>query len=93
MNTLIPVFAGKTSVGEEVILYRKAQHPIDANLPEYHIQRPDGELWALSPGAVIGMWEDPTTAIIHLSVYAAEWRGAATGSKEDTVSAKVRLDH
>jgi hypothetical protein len=77
-----PVFAGRTTAGETVVLYKT----VGAE-GELHILRPDGELWALSPGSEIEMGFDIINSAFQLSVKSPEWTGKATATKKDLLDA------
>jgi hypothetical protein len=80
-----PVFAGKTSDDEPIVIYRE-----DEVEDRYHIQLPNGELWALSPGSEWVTWEDLEESLIHLTMESPQWSGRAVGSKKDLVEAERR---
>jgi hypothetical protein len=81
----IHVFAGRTPEDEWIILYKNVN--VESEL---HIQRPDGELWALSPGSEVCMRFELDTQLLHLYVKSPEWTGSAKGSKEDLLYAEAR---
>lgn len=75
---LVPVFAGKTPDGESIVLYKNAERE-----DEIHLQRPDGELCALSPGFSTLMWFDMDRACLRIRITSPEWSGTASGTDED----------
>lgn len=79
----IPFFAGTTEDGESIILYRRGA--------EIHIQRPDGELWALNPEEAEFMsWESPDTERKYIRIESAVWSGEASGTRKDLIEAEPR---
>lgn len=79
------VFAGQTEAGEKIFVYkRRGQHI------EYHIQRPDGEFWALGPDSVITFWADVYQDRFHAQIESPVWSGKATGTKRDLIEAEDR---
>ena len=83
--TYIPVFAGKTPDGEKVVVYKHVNDP-----SELHILRPDGELWALSPGSEVTFKWDLFSDKLTFKVESPEWSGTAEGTKRDIVEAEAR---
>lgn len=78
---LMPVFVGQTDDGEKIVLYKNIR---DAGKEdELHLKRPDGELWALSPGSTVVMDFDLTAAKLTLSVRSPEWTGSARGTHKE----------
>lgn len=73
---LVPVFAGHTSVGELVILYR-SEDDRDAHL---YLQRPDGRTKPLDSMSRVRTWA--SSAGEHLEVESQLWIGHALGSRE-----------
>lgn len=80
-----PVFAGFTPDGERIILYKHFQREA-----ELHIQRPDGELWALSPGSEVHTRFEMDTQLFHIQIKSPEWSGTAAGSRWDLEEAERR---
>lgn len=66
----LPVFAGYTPEGEKIVLYKKGS--------EIHIMRPDGEVWALSPGSEVE-WVNHFSATEpdRVRIVSPEWTGTA----------------
>lgn len=81
----IPVFAGKTPEDKTIILYKHVDHEDDM-----HIQRPDGQLWALSPGAKMKMEFDIGSDKLRISIESPEWTGTAIGTRKDLLEAESR---
>lgn len=75
-----PIFVGQTEEGERIVLYNLVGHE-----DSLHIKRPDGELWALSPGAKVEMGFESTEAKLHISIQSPEWTGKATGTHRDLI--------
>lgn len=73
---LIPVFAGHTSVGELVVLYR-ADDDRDSHL---YLRRPDGKTQPLDSMSRVRTWT--SSAGDHLRVESQLWVGDALGSRE-----------
>lgn len=84
-NQYRPVFAGQTKAGEKIVLYKRI-----GNETELHIQRPDGELWALSPGAEIETRFDLIDELFHIQIKSPEWSGKASGTKHDLLEEPAR---
>lgn len=100
-----PVFAGRTPDDEKIVIYidepsamedvpilnnvrRVATSPVTL-----FIERPDGEIWALSPGSEVMVTEidsaDPAIGYHrHVSITSPEWTGTAVGSREDLFNAE-----
>lgn len=74
-----PVFVGYTVGAQKIVVY------MDTN-DNLHIRRPDGELWALSPGSHYMTYRDPTTDIFRMTIDAPEWSGVAVGTKRDLIA-------
>lgn len=79
-----PLFSGKSEDGGKVVIYI---HMLNDTL---HIVRPDGEFWALSPGAVIEDHWDVDRYIYTIKVTSPEWTGTAKGSRVDLLEEPVR---
>lgn len=79
---LVPVFAGETDEGDEIILYQLGD--------EFHLLRPDGEVHALSPGSEISWWQDADSQRMHLKVQSPQWTGMANGSRAEFIRAEPR---
>lgn len=76
MPKLIPIFAGSTPDRELIVLYKSPDEL-------FHLMRPDGEIWALSPGAHIDMHFFLDVTELHIQ--SPEWTGTAKGTREDLV--------
>lgn len=64
-----PIFAGYTPDQDLVILYVR-------NQVEFHLQRPDGEIWTLSPGSEVVLTQSAENPMeSHLLVRSPEWTG------------------
>lgn len=85
VKTLFPIFVGATPEGEKIILYRRT-----GIIEELHIQLPEGELWALSPGSKLVSWVDEENSLIHVAIESPEWSGTATGTREELIDAEPR---
>lgn len=89
MASLTPVFSGWTEDNENIILYQHMDRP-----DEIHIQRPDGELLALSPKAEITFaftWNAQSeTDKTWVNIESPEWTGEATGSRRDLIEVGSR---
>lgn len=81
----VPVFAGVTPDGERIILYKHFQRET-----ELHIQKPDGELWALSPGSEVHTRFELDTQRFRIEIKSPEWTGVAEGSSWDLMEAERR---
>lgn len=85
-KTLTPVFAGETPQGDKIVLYLQGF--------EMHLMRPDGELVALGPDAVLDTWFDPVNGYQQLKIQSSAWTGEAIGSRKDLVEEpKLILDY
>lgn len=73
---LVPVFAGHTSVGELVVLYR-ADDDQDSQL---YLRHPDGKTTPLDSMSRVRTWN--SSAGEHLRVESQLWSGHALGSRE-----------
>jgi hypothetical protein len=73
---LVPVFAGHTSFGELVVLYR-ADDDRDSHL---YLRRPDGSTKPLDSMSSVKTWI--SSAGEHLEVEAQLWSGHALGTRE-----------
>jgi hypothetical protein len=80
-----PVFAGRTPNNELIIIYKEEGHE-----KQLHIQRPDGELWALGPESEVQTTFDLDRAIFHISVKSSVWTGMATGTQRDLMETPAR---
>lgn len=85
VKKLRPIFTGHTADGDEISLYQHADKP-----EEIHILLPNGELWALSPGAEVSTLYDATTYEMRVDVVSKEWTGMAKGSKWETIETAAR---
>lgn len=98
-----PIFAGKTDEGEEIVLYVDEPDPMkemgvmltapSKRMPprtDYFIERPDGEIWALSPGSTMMTWvdEDWFGKTFYVKIDSPEWSGTAKGTREDLIRAE-----
>lgn len=84
-KTYLPVFAGKTPDGGSIIVYKHAERE-----SELHIQRPDGEFWALNPGSEIETTFEVGDAHFHIKIVSPVWTGTATGTRVDLLEAEAR---
>lgn len=73
-KTLRPVFSGETPEGDRIVLYKRGH--------EYHLLRPDGEIWALSPQSKLEWWTDFNSSCVHLKIQSSAWTGMANGSRQ-----------
>lgn len=80
-----PVFAGKTSEGEKIVLY----HNVDDE-EEVHIQLNDGEIQTLSHKGKMTVEFDLSSDTVHINIESLEWTGTATGTKRDLMEAQSR---
>lgn len=76
VKPLRPIFTGHTAEDEEISLYQHVNKP-----EEIHILLPNGELWALSPGAEVSTLYDANTYEMRVDVVSPEWTGQARGTK------------
>lgn len=79
-----PVFAGKTDNDEKIIVYKNR---LDNT---FHIQRPDGEFWALGPDSEVIEVYDMDRELYHISIKSSEWTGTAKGGRADLLEAEAR---
>lgn len=79
-----PVFAGKTEEGEKIIVYK------NVNDATFHIQRPDGEFWALDPDSEVIETYDMGREIYRISIKSSVWTGTAKGDRVDLLEAEAR---
>lgn len=98
---LVPVFAGRTPEDELVVLYEEKLEELElpslldvprrvTRRPEFHLQRPDGEMWALEPGAEIVRLMDDDLNYTHMRIRSQVWSGEARGSKLDLMEAEAQ---
>lgn len=80
-----PVFAGKTPEDEDIVVYVHIYRE-----EELHILRPDGELWALSPGSEVEMTFSVLTGFLSIKIESPEWTGTAKGNRIDLLKAEFR---
>lgn len=99
MAKYIPVFAGKTPEGEEIVIYQGApdtrysrpdQISLSDAFTQLYIKLSDGELWALSPNATVTLRRDDEDERIHVLVNSPEWSGTAVGTKKDLIEAEAQ---
>lgn len=82
-SVLRPVFSGKTLAGERVVVYQRFIN--DQPLDEFHIQIPNGELWALPSTAKVATVDNLEDHTIHISVKSSVWTGMAVGSRVELI--------
>lgn len=78
-----PVFAGYTEDKQLVILYVRASG-------EFFLQRPDGEVWALSPKSEVNFVQSLEHSGDQLTVRSPEWTGIAYGDRKALFEAPHR---
>lgn len=88
----MPVFAGKDDGDKatKVVIYREV---LEDDLQVFgfsfgeqlYIKVGDGELWAISPGGDVTMWNTIGVDLLHIEVASPEWRGTATGTKAELI--------
>lgn len=72
---LRPMFVGDTPSNERIVLYQHRH--------EFHLRRPDGEIWALGPETIIDSWTSAFGS--HVKIQSNAWTGEAIGSRKDLV--------
>jgi hypothetical protein len=77
----MPKFVGWTPDSKKIVLYQ------DIQTDEYHIRRPDGELWAVGASSSIHISHNKgEDGRLHLYISCEAWTGEAWGTKYDVIA-------
>lgn len=77
-----PIFSGHDEEARKVVFYQNVTNP-----NEIHVKKPNGDLWALSPGAHI-TWQHNKVDDdkVYVEVVSPEWTGAAVGTRAELLN-------
>lgn len=92
----MPVFVGKDDGDKttKIVLYREVLYDDERVFglsfgEQLHIKVGDGELWALSPGSDVTMWNTIGIDFLHIEVASSQWRGTASGTKAELIEEEM----